>query len=85
MTSEQVGALQARIAELEKKVEDLELQLAMCNYETAAWYEGHDDATEGFAQVWEAALTEPIPKPGAMREPFESLYRRTEALRKEKS
>lgn len=42
---------------------------------------GHDEAVRGVAMRWEEALTEPIPAPGVMNEPLESLYRRTEALR----
>lgn len=45
------------------------------------WWHGNDAGVAGAALRWEEALTEPIPKPGVMREPLESLYRRTEALR----
>jgi hypothetical protein len=37
----------------------------------------------GVAERWEQALSAPIPVPGVMRKPWESLYRRTEALRAE--
>jgi hypothetical protein len=47
----------------------------------ADYWQGHDDAVRGVAMRWEEALTAPIPAPGVMNEPLESLYRRTEALR----
>lgn len=48
---------------------------------TAAYWQGHDVAIAGVAERWQQALTSPIPAPGVMSEPLESLYRRTEALR----
>lgn len=45
------------------------------------YWQGHDAAVHGVAMRWEQALTAPIPAPGVMNEPLESLYRRTEALR----
>lgn len=67
---------------LRKKADDLELQLSMCNYETAAWWEGNDAGVFGVMGLWKQALNDSIPKPGKISyEPLETLYRQTEALR----
>jgi hypothetical protein len=48
---------------------------------TVEYWQGHDVAVHGVAERWEQALTRPIPAPGVMNEPLESLYRRTESVR----
>lgn len=48
-----------------------------------AYWSGHDSAVAGVSLTWENALSGSSHKPGVMREPLETLYRRTWALREE--
>lgn len=61
--------------------EDQEMELTAADILSPAYWRGHDMAVAGVAGRWEEALTDPMPKPGVMHEPLETLYRRTEALR----
>jgi hypothetical protein len=60
------------------------MQASVAGTETGAYWKGHDEAMHGVATRWQEALERPIPAPGAMNEPLESLYRRTERLRAER-
>lgn len=61
--------------------EDQEMELTAADTLSPAYWRGHDLAVIGVCDRWNEALTDPVPKPGVMHEPLESLYRRTEALR----
>lgn len=63
------------------KLDEAELAASVAGTEEGAFWKGHDNATHGVAMRWRQALEAPIPAPGVMNEPLESLYRRTEALR----
>lgn len=73
----------AEIQVLQDQIEELQLELdcARRNPEVTTYWSGIEDGTRGTAGRWEEALTHPMPKPGVMPEPLESLYRQTEALR----
>jgi len=68
---------------LQDQIEVLQLDLdcARRNEAAATYWYGQDDGVRGACKRWDEALTDPIPKDGTMREPLESLYRRTEVLR----
>jgi len=72
----EMQALQDQIEQL-----TLDLECARRNEAAATYWYGQDDGVRGACLRWEEALTNPIPKDGTMREPLESLYRRTEVLR----
>lgn len=74
----EMQALQDQIQVLE-----LDLECARRNEAAATYWYGQDDGVFGACRRWEEALSDPIPKAkgGTMREPLESLYRRTEVLR----
>ena len=85
--NDKVDHFNARI-EAERKCADLTAENAALRASrdddqshTPAYWQGYDDAVAGVAMRWTQALTAPIPAPGTMNEPLESLYRRTEALR----
>jgi predicted nuclease with TOPRIM domain len=77
----EIGGLRSEIKRLTKELETAQMDAAVAGTETGAFWKGHDEAVAGVAGRWRAALEDPIPKSGAMNEPLESLYRRTEALR----
>jgi hypothetical protein len=74
-------AINTSTAPLEQRINELEMSLAVAGTETAAYFKGCDETLAGIAGRWKESLEEPIPKPGVMNEPLESLYRRTEQLR----
>lgn len=78
MSTKEVEALQDRIDILE-----LDLECARRNENNVNYWTGQDDGLRGACQRWQEALTEVMPRSGAMQEPLESLYRQTEALRLE--
>lgn len=80
-TADLIESLQSALATARQERDDLKLQLSVVNTDKAAWWEGHDKAIAGAAMRWKQALETPIPKPGVMNEPLESLYRATEFLR----
>jgi len=63
--------------ELHTAIEQAEVD----DFDSPEYWRGHDEAVQGVATRWEQALTQPIPAPGVMNEPLESLYRKTEELR----
>jgi hypothetical protein len=75
------SAITSATAPLEQRITELEMSLAVAGTETAAYFKGCDETLAGIAGRWKESLEEPIPKPGVMNEPLESLYRRTEQLR----
>lgn len=80
-TADLIESLQSALATARQERDDLKLQLSVVNTDKAAWWEGHDKAIAGAAMRWKQALETPIPKPGVMNKPLESLYRATESLR----
>lgn len=70
---------------LQDQIERLTLDLEVARHDeaNAHYWAGEEYGSLGAAGRWEEALTEPIPKAGVMREPLESLYRRTEVLRQD--
>jgi hypothetical protein len=73
----------AEMQALQDQIERLTLELEVCKHDETdvKYWAGQDDGVMGAAQRWQEALTNPIPKPGVMQEPLETLYRQTEALR----
>jgi hypothetical protein len=75
----------AEMQALQDQVERLTLELEVCKHDesNAQYWAGQDDGCLGAAGRWQEALTNPMPKPGVMQEPLETLYRQTEALRRD--
>lgn len=71
----------AAVGVLLQRIADLELQVEMAGYQSAAYLKGEDAGVAAVAARWKEALESPIPAPGKMNEPLEGLYRLTEALR----
>ena len=78
---EEARCAEKEIERLTRERDEALMQASVAGTETGAYWKGHDEAMHGVATRWQEALERPIPAPGAMNEPLESLYRRTERLR----
>lgn len=70
------------IRQARNAIENLQMALSVSGMETEAYHAGENAAFAGVTERWEQALKDPIPKTGVMNDPLESLYRRTEDLRR---
>lgn len=70
---------------LQDQIERLQMELEVCKHDESniQYWAGQDDGCLGAAGRWQEALTNPMPKAGVMGEPLETLYRQTEALRRD--
>jgi hypothetical protein len=85
MTTMPPATWAAEMQVLQDQIQTLELDLecARRNENAATYWYGQDDGVRGTCLRWAEALTDPMPKAGTMREPLETLYRQTEALRRD--